>query len=1207
MLFKRIAVTTLLGLVTAACSDQPTDETLTVPGGGDSGTSSPSQPSNPSNPSNPNVPGGGQTAGGGQTIVPPQPPTAFRDITITGPVPEATSTDVFQFKVCAGTTCDTWQSAVPDGSYEYTFEVSQWPDDQPINVEGWLSGQQASGVASRSSLPNAKSTSVTNALTTQTKYFKTELDTLTNIIQMDSSGDGVIDEKELVTLSLDPITQAFLTVSKHLLLDVLKQSANLPVRQRHEAVRRYLSDQSASSWVELTQEQRTAIIEHMKTTGSSRYRPSYHGGFTLQLTPEQWRLIKGDANATLEEQVVELNVAQLKHIHPSNHKRGMTNWLFRLTTQQLAKARGELVYTQQLVVELAAIYQQMADKGSQELFLDGSQERKLKEHVALANPGDGEPTVFNTPFALEISESWRDSQYDLLGLFDVLDPTTGKGKKVTWTLSASDIQAIYQRHKEDLAAEPDERHQKSFPLPNRTWPGSGAGLQKLGKKVLAALSTTPDKPIWKVYSEQAGTAIPVHSQMNLTADEQIERRFLRAWGKLEYSDYNHPLKNQMLGLAPEVQLRISGRFPAELEEASVEVLLGSRIETAYGVSQGREPKGRHQPIPLITLEGSRKRTIDYTGKNGFAFTIPLRNVENNFERCKPGKPLIPNKSFRSNYEYTEDEMQETLTVRVRDSKKDVQLRSILGSFCELVKLDANGNKTLEISELQRLSVGYISSAQTALLFKSSLTNSGGALYLYPFKLEEIANKISALPRQQVEFLAAVFALQAEGRLFGRTLELVESADIYMDVLDLLSINMLGSYGMVSSNNLIPDLEMLQDRFAAKYAIGQVLIDNLDVNISHITQNMTQLLANSKEDKYFFEYSRPGSWVTVFPVSSIDPSCQMELNQDQVVGIRIDGKGKKDDGYWVTIGWEKQAGATNYTLGWDENSFEQVVDAQHKKPTNKLRATITGLNLEQTYYIRVQSNIGSPSSVLTYSPRHIHIADSRVTAGTEQDDSHRGRDSDTACDPLSGKARNSNKDGMLGARYVKLDNKGIPLIRQDLTHKQAPFSCVLDAQTGLVWETKQGRKEDDPYTIFDGDNMYVMDPTDAGEVFDGTCALPDLNVVSTNPQKCSVANQITWVKSKKRCGLNNWRLPTLSEGYALFDFGKNRSGNIDTRYFPNLHFPRFNSSTFHGFWLDAPSIDQKKHRALSGLWLDAKHFEDKLHNPLVLVSDGYYVE
>lgn len=1204
MLFRRIALTALLGVSMAGCSEGPNTGSDSSSGSGN-GTPSPSNPGNP-NPSQPN-PGTPPTSGG-QTGTTPTPPIAVRDITISGPIQQAADGDVFEFKVCAGTICDTWRSDVPSGSYEYTFDISQWPTDQPVILEGWHTGQQVDVVGAQRTTFVADDDRSRSKSISKKKYFKTELDTLSDLMLMDSSGDGVVDEFELITLSLDPVTQAFLTVSDHLLATQLSEHADLSVRQQHEVVRRYLSEQSRSSWVHLTEEQRTQISDYMKTTGAHSFRPSYYGSFTLPLTPEQWTAIKGNINTPADRQVVELNIAQLKNIHPTNHNRGMTNWLFRLTTQQLAEARGELVYTQQLVLELASIYQQMTGEDAEKVTLSWSQASALEKHVAIANPGDGEPTIFNASFELVLNDAMRGSQYEQLGLFDTFDLESGRGTPVTWTLNGDDIAAIYQRHKQAVEAEPDKRHQKYFSLPDRIWPGAGEGMQDLGTHILTSLAADPKDPIWKHYQKQVTVTVPTHPEMNLTAEQQILRRQQRSWGALEYANYFHPLKNQLMGIAPEMHLKVSGRFPAELEEASVEVVLGSRINKSKDEDySGRQPIGRHEPITLITLDGLRKKSIDYTGNNGFSFTIPLRNIDNNLEHCAPGKPKIPNKEFEYNYEYTEDEMNDTLTIHIRDNKTGVELRSVLGSFCELLQLDHNGNGTLEISELERLSVGYISSAHSALLFKTSLSKGGYAGYLYPFTLEQINKRLKAFPRQQVEFLAAIFALQVEGRLFGQRIDLVESGDIYMDVLDLLDVDMLAEWGVVSSSNQIPDLESLQTRFGAKYVIGEILTNNLDINVSHITQNMTQLLANSKEDEYYFEFVRPGSWVSVYPVSTLDLTCQMVLDADQILGVRIDGHGKNEQGHWVTIGWDEQAGASSYTLGWSETYFEQLENAEHQKQTPKTRLTITGLSFDRLYQVRVQSNIGTPSSAITYSPKQIFIADTRVTEGTRMDDSHRGRDSDYRCDPLSGKAKNSNTDGILGARYVKLDQQGIPLERQDLTYEQRPFACVLDAQTGLVWETKHERKESDPYSIFDGSNMFVMDPEGMGDVFDGACALSDLNVVSTNPHKCSVANQISWVNEVKRCGLNNWRLPTLQEGYALFDFGKSGDMNLDTRYFPNLRFPRMNSSTFHGFWLDAESLDRNKHRAMSAWWLDAGYFENTNHNPLLLVSDGYYAE
>lgn len=77
--------------------------------------------------------------------------------------------------------------------------------------------------------------------------------------------------------------------------------------------------------------------------------------------------------------------------------------------------------------------------------------------------------MFDAPFDLVISDSWRDSQYDLLGLYDALDIETGKGAPITWTLSPADIEHIYEQYQQDVVTDPDTNPSKYFTLPNTTW------------------------------------------------------------------------------------------------------------------------------------------------------------------------------------------------------------------------------------------------------------------------------------------------------------------------------------------------------------------------------------------------------------------------------------------------------------------------------------------------------------------------------------------------------------------------------------------------------------------------------------------------------------------------------------------------------------------------------------------------------------------
>ncbi len=116
-------------------------------------------------------------------------------------------------------------------------------------------------------------------------------------------------------------------------------------------------------------------------------------------------------------------------------------------------------------------------------------------------------------------------------------------------------------------------------------------------------------------------------------------------------------------------------------------------------------------------------------------------------------------------------MQDTLTIHIRDENTGVELRSVLGSFCEIAQLEGNGDGLLTFEEFERLNVGYISTAQAALLYKSSLSSYGGSGQISPLTLQQIKNKFDQLPRKEVELLASFMALQANGKLFNSDVDL----------------------------------------------------------------------------------------------------------------------------------------------------------------------------------------------------------------------------------------------------------------------------------------------------------------------------------------------------------------------------------------------------------------------------------------------------
>lgn len=1181
MLFRQLVLSAAIVLAISGCSDQPSGSDSTTPdtdnGSGNSTTSdSSTTPGSPTPPST--------QPGSGGNVTPPALPTSRSTLTISGPVAGSQETDTYAFKVCSGQVCEQWQSTVAEGGFEYTFQLSQWPLDQIVTVEGskLVSASANSARAFSNASVDAQSAS----------YFQTELDTLTNILKMDSNDDGYIDQTELPTISLDPVTIAFNTVAKHLLQGELSNYGNLPYTEKNEAVRRYLSDNSKPTLVELNESQKKEIKNHIYSQ-SSRFYPRFFGSYTLALTNEQWAAIDGPLSTPQEQRVIELNTAQLRTLFTLDSNRPTTNNQFNLSVAQTYAVHGKLIYNQRLVIELAVLYQMLSEQSDIKLTIGGEQKTALNEQIALLNPDQQQATQFAGSYSIEIDASTLDK----LGIYD-----HPNAEKVMLSFNAEQMRGAYQAYQQEV--EDNGYADYVFTIKPMQWSRAGLSLEQIGINILAKAKTTPSYTLWQHYEKEilSPNEKPIiYNELENSIPAQLQKSYRYQWraNELVMANYNHPLKSSILAIAPERQLKISGRFPKELEQVSLSIILGSRRISDYDSS--RYPL-RHQPVNLITTSGQRQKSLDLSGESSFITTIALRNINNFYSRCAPG---TLDKNAYEYTVYTADEMQDTLTIHLRDEKTGVELRSVLGSFCEIAKLDTqqgNSNGILEHDEFDRLSVGYVSTARAAMLLKSIVSRTGSLAYALPQTNEQIIEKYNQMPRKQVELLAAFLALQAKGKLFSSLVDLSERANLYDDLLALLNID-LSKY-RVSDNNAYPSAETLLNRIASTPAMGQVLIENIDVNMSHIAQTMTYLLAESEADQYYFPSGvRPGGWVMVYPVNSLDASCQSLVDENQLLGLRIEGKGKDEAGHWVTIGWDSQPGASNYTLAWGEDGFSYLSEAQNTLPIEKRRATISGLDLDKQYYIRVQSNVGSASAQMTYSPRLIHIADSRATKGLINDDSSRGRDSSFACDPLTGKAENNNEDGLLGARYVKLDQQGKPLARQDLSYNTQPFACVVDAHNGLVWETKHRRKEEESYSVYDSDNQFLIQPVEGATKFSGTCTEHGTDKVSTEPSQCTVSNQIQWFNQEQRCGLSNWRLPTLQESLSILNFGNaykisiNKPANVDTQYFPHMQT----------MWLQTNNLEGTENLVLNTTDFSTYHKSTGLSNSLVLVSDGFYIE
>jgi hypothetical protein len=173
--------------------------------------------------------------------------------------------------------------------------------------------------------------------------------------------------------------------------------------------------------------------------------------------------------------------------------------------------------------------------------------------------------------------------------------------------------------------------------------------------------------------------------------------------------------------------------------------------------------------------------------------------------------------------------------------------------------------------------------------------------------------------------------------------------------------------------------------------------------------------------------------------------------------------------------------------------------------------------------------------------------------------------------LSGQAVNSNQDGVLGARYIKLDSQGHPLPRQDLSYKQLPFACVVDALSGLVWETKVQHKDGES-SLHDDKSLFAYDDIQSDNAFNGSCYDPQSGTLASDRSRCNLKRQVNQVNQSKLCGLDNWRAPSQQEFYGIMTLTKENPIALDTRYFPlysglTYTYGKWNEleGIFYGFW------------------------------------------
>ncbi|MFM5362974.1 DUF1566 domain-containing protein [Aeromonas veronii] len=651
-----------------------------------------------------------------------------------------------------------------------------------------------------------------------------------------------------------------------------------------------------------------------------------------------------------------------------------------------------------------------------------------------------------------------------------------------------------------------------------------------------------------------------------TLPDDAEARLNDALAAMEKLDTRTATYQLLTTFYPQRKLTLLGQFPSRLSEASVSVEIGAKPNHDGLNAHYFKPERpiRPQRLAVMAPSGQMQESLPIKLGNQYSITLTLADLNNSFASCKPGSS-----------ETSDDLMEDTLTLVVQDAKSEVELRSVLGSFCELVKRDENRDGMLGANEYPRLNVGYTTTAQWALLLKSTLNPGMGSAMTgwQAWTLDELTQKFNTLPRHQLEMLAAMIALQAEGELWNQPVNLIEGSAFHLQLLSWLEMNMTNEYALYGRNNVIPDIFKLQSAIGDNSGLGPLFNTSTDKNISHLLKDAAAFIRNSETDAPLYpDNSTPGSWITLYPNSPIAPVCQQEVLSDQVIGLAILGQGKERNGnHWVTLGWLPQAGVSRYQIGWGETPFTRMDQAGQLRSSEQTRITLSGLQPYRNYQIRVMSEGGTISAPLSYRAGQLHVADTRITHSMGLDDGKRGRDLDSRCDPLNGQAVNSNLDGVLGARYIKLDNRGEPLPRQDLSYKQMPFACVVDALSGLVWETKVQHKDGES-SLHDDKSLFAYDDIQSNNAFNGSCYDPQSGTLASDRSRCNLKRQISQVNQSKLCGLSNWRAPSQQEFYGIMTLTRDNPIALDTRYFPlysGLQYTRGKwqelEGISHGFW------------------------------------------
>lgn len=302
----------------------------------------------------------------------------------------------------------------------------------------------------------------------------------------------------------------------------------------------------------------------------------------------------------------------------------------------------------------------------------------------------------------------------------------------------------------------------------------------------------------------------------------------------------------------------------------------------------------------------------------------------------------------------------------------------------------------------------------------------------------------------------------------------------------------------------------------------------------------------------------------YTTAAITKSCNVQASFALSVPSGIEAKGGDQQ---VQLSWTEITGANGYCVytGNAENISPATAASYQTRECgiSTPAYTATGLTNNTTYYFVVttvdadnqESAASDEVSVTLTTQAPTLLNDTGITTGGnypsgnnadcsgetigQQDCSH-GRDAQATAGTLT-----KSGSGSAGFDFTRLNADGTVYTGSG-DYSAAPWACVKDNHTGLIWEVKTQAGSGG---IHAADNTYRWGGKTALLTADYGTRYDDWNSLVDGSNQANL------------CGFNDWRVPNINELISIVHLGKSGdSAAIDIDFFPNTAIDRYWSAS-----------------------------------------------